>query len=131
MKNIKKILLFVSILVFNVSKVFADTFDLTPYKFDGSGFGSAGDSCAKIAGPNVIKVIHGSITTTRILCVILAIANGMLILIPAVVSKDADGLKKAEKKLVIMGVVLAAIGIFPSIVGIISNIFDFDLSCIM
>jgi hypothetical protein len=55
----------------------------------------------------------------------------MIILIPAVIGKDADALKKAEKKLITLFVVLAAIGIFPSIVSIISNIFDFDLSCLV
>ena len=54
----------------------------------------------------------------------------MITLIPAVISKDADGLKKAEKKLVTMAIVLAAIGIFPTFVSIIGGIFGFDLTCI-
>lgn len=131
MKNIKKILLFISILTFNASKVLAETFNISDYTLNDNGFGSMGDSCAKIAGPNVIKVIRGSITTVRILAVIIAIANAMFLLLPAVIAKDADALKKATRKCVVIGVVLAIIGIFPSIVSIISRIFDFDLSCLV
>ena len=130
MKNIKRILCLISIFMISVNTVLADTLEGSDYKLDMSGFGPATTSCSQLAGPNVIKIIHGSVGALRIIAVIIAIANGMLLLIPAVVSKDADALKKSEKKLVVMAVVLAAIGIFPSFVGIIGNIFDFDLSCI-
>ena len=131
MKYIKRMLLIITVFMFNAYRIFADTFDMSPYTLKDKGFGSIGDNCAKIAGPNIIKVIKGSINTVRIAGVIIAIANAMIILIPAVIGKDADALKKAEKKLITLFVVLAAIGIFPSIVSIISNIFDFDLSCLV
>ena len=130
MKSIKKVILFVGLLLLNMSRIYADTFDMTPFIFNDNTFGSSGDTCAKIAGPNILKVIHGSITTIRIVGVILAIANAMMILLPAVMAKDADAVKKATHKCIIIGVVLAIIGIFPSIVSIIARIFDFDLSCL-
>ena len=95
-----------------------------------SDFGPDNQKCNEILGKNGIKIVIGLINAVRVIGVIIAIANGMITLIPAVVSKDADGLKKAEKKLVIMAVVLAVIGILPTIVYLIGGIFDFDLSCI-
>ena len=131
MKHIERLSLTITVFMFNAYKVFADAFDMSPYSFKGTGFGSIGDNCAKIAGPNIIKVIKGSVTTIRIVGVIIAIVNGIMILLPAVMGKDADALKKAERKLVTLFVVLAAIGIFPTIVSIISKIFEFDLSCLV
>ena len=130
MRSIKRVLCLISIFMIGINTVLADTLNASDYQLDMVGFGPATTTCSQLAGPNVIRIIHGSVSALRIIAVIIAIANGMLLLIPAVVSKDADALKKAEKKLVVMAVVLAAIGIFPSFVSIIGNIFDFDLSCI-
>ncbi len=94
------------------------------------GFGPTGQDCKTILGSNGVKVVVGIVNIARIAGVIIAIANGMLTLIPAVISKDADGLKKAEKKLIVMAVALAIIGILPTIVYLIGGIFDFDLSCL-
>ena len=54
----------------------------------------------------------------------------MIIMIPAVVAKDADGLKKASLKCVKIAVVLAIIEIFPTIIKLVGIIFGFDVSCI-
>ncbi|MBQ6285704.1 MAG: hypothetical protein IJK67_05325 [Bacilli bacterium] len=94
---------------------------------------SFGDSlpCDKVFGAKTgLKIIKGIIIVLRIGGAIIAIANAMITLIPAVISKDADGLKKAGRKLVVMAVVLAIIGILPSIVHLIGLVFGYDLSCI-
>ncbi len=93
-------------------------------------FGPDDQTCKEILKDNLISIIKSFINIIRIAGVIIAIGNGMITLIPAVISKDADGLKKAEKKLVTMAIVLAAIGIFPTFVSIIGGIFGFDLTCI-
>ena len=62
--------------------------------------------------------------------VLIVIVSAMFTLTTAVVSKDADGLKKAEKKCVVMAIVLVAIGIIPSILNVITSLFGFDTTCI-
>ncbi len=97
---------------------------------EGFGFGTA-KKCSEIFGENLgVKIIKGIINALRIVGAIIAIANAMITLIPAVISKDAEGLKKAGRKLVMMAVVLAIIGILPSIVNLIGLMFGYDLSCI-
>ena len=98
---------------------------------NGNGFGSDGDDCKSFLGENISKIVKASFTTLRIAGAIIAIVNAMMSLIPAVVSKNADALKKASKKCVTMGIVLAAIGILPSIVILIARIFGYDISCLM
>ena len=65
----------------------------------------------------------------RIGASIIAIVNGMLIILPAVISKDADALKKSEKKLIILAIVLVLIILLPTLLNVIGNIFGYDLSC--
>ena len=87
-------------------------------------------TCEQLLGKNLVKVLHLFITAVRIAGAIIAIVSGMLALIPAVASDDANALKTATKKCVIMAVILVAIGIFPTIVNIIGKIAGFDLSCL-
>ena len=54
----------------------------------------------------------------------------MIALIPAVVSKNPDALKKAGHKCMLMGVILLAIGVFPTLLRVIAKIFGYDVSCI-
>ena len=54
----------------------------------------------------------------------------MMSLIPAVVSKEPEALKKAGNKCLKMGVILLVIGVFPTILRVIGKIFGYDLSCI-
>ena len=68
-------------------------------------------------------------STLRIGASIIAIVNAMIILLPAVVSKDADALKKSEKKLITLAIVLALIILLPTLLTVIGNIFGYDLSC--
>ena len=130
MKNIKKLIVTISILLFNISVVFAEATYEQAMKMNSDGFGTGSLTCSELMGPNIVKLIHSSISAVRIFSVIAAILNGMIILLPAVISKDADGLKKASKKCVTIAIFLAVIGVFPSIVKIISGIFDFDMSCL-
>ena len=50
----------------------------------------------------------------------------MIILLPAVTSKDADGLRKASSKCVKLAVILAVIEIFPSVIKLIGALFGWD-----
>ena len=108
--------------------------DIANYKFDPNlnapGFGENGDDCTTVLGANLTKVVHAVITIIRIAGAIIAVVNGMISLIPAIVSKDADALKKAGQKCVKMAIVLVLIGLLPSLLTIIGNIFGYDLSCI-
>ena len=97
---------------------------------ENGGFGPKGQSCDEVLQKNVVKIIKGSVNVLRIAGAIVAIANAMIALIPAVIAKDADGLKKASKKLVTMVVVLALIGILPSIIKLIGLMFGYDLTCL-
>ena len=86
--------------------------------------------CKDILGPNLTALVHVGIKALQIIGAIVAIVYGMISLIPAVMSKDSDGLKKAEKKLVLMAIVLLCIFMLPYFVRLIGNIFDFDVTCI-
>ncbi len=97
---------------------------------EGGGFGQKGQNCNEVLKNNGVKIIKGVINILRIAGAIIAIANAMITLVPAIISKDADGLKKAGRKLVVMSVVLAIIGILPSIIYLIGVIFGYDLTCI-
>ncbi len=130
MKNIKKLIFAINILLYNISSVFAEATYEQAMRLNSDEFGTSSLTCSELMGPNIMKLIHNSVSAIRIFSVVAAIINGMIILLPAVFSKDADGLKKAEKKLVTMAIILAVIGVFPSVVKIISGIFDFDMSCL-
>jgi len=97
----------------------------------GRSFGGSSGNCASVLGNNGVKIVKGLINILRIGGAIFAIVNAMIKLIPAVVSKDAEGLKKASRTCVNMAIVLAIIGVFPSVVKLIGTIFDWDISCIL
>lgn len=94
------------------------------------GFGENGETCEEVVGKNIVKLIKLSISILRIVGAIIAIVNGMMTLIPAVISKDPEALKKAGNKCALMGAVLLVIGVFPTILKVIAGIFDYDISCI-
>ena len=87
--------------------------------------------CASILGPNLTKLVHFGVNTLKIVAAIIAIVNGMISFVPAIMSKDQDALKKAGKKCIYMAVVLALIFILPYIARLLGNIFDFDISCLV
>ena len=125
MKKIFKIL-FIFLCFFFIYKVNASEFavngtlDLASEKM----------TCAELLGPNLVKVLKLFITIIRIAGAIIAIITGMLAFVPAVISDDAYAIKKASKKAIIIMVILIAIGIFPTLVGVVGRIAGFDLSCL-
>ena len=89
------------------------------------------EDCASLLGENLTKIVKAGIRIIQIAAAIIAIVNGMIILIPAVMAKDADGLKAASKKLVLMAIILAVVFLFPTFLRLIGNIFKFDITCIV
>lgn len=87
-------------------------------------------NCKELVGENLSKIIKLIITILQIAGAIIAIVNGMITLIPAVVSKDAEALKGAEKKCITMAIVLVLIILLPTLLMFLSKMFDYDLSCI-
>lgn len=87
--------------------------------------------CTEILGPNLTKLVHFAFSTLRIIAAIVAIVNGMIIMMPVVVSKDYGSLNKALRKLVSMLIILAIILIFPSLARVVGKLFEFDISCIL
>ncbi len=87
-------------------------------------------TCDQLLKKNLVNVLHLFITALRIGGAIIAIVSGMLALVPAVASDNADALKKAGKKCVYLAIILVAIGIFPTIINVIGKIAGFDLSCL-
>ena len=118
-----KIILFIVLLI-GTTLVRADGFDdpVLP----------SGDisTCGEILGPNLTAIVKASITILQIAGAIIAIVKGMMILIPPILAKDADALKKASKKLVNMAIILVIIFIFRPILRFIGSLLDFDISCI-
>ena len=82
-------------------------------------------------GPVLTQVIKGGIVIVQIVCAIIAILNGMLILVPAVVTKDADSLKKSSKKLAMLGIILMLVIIFKPLVRMIATLLEYDITCIL
>ena len=87
--------------------------------------------CTRILGPNLTAIVKASITILQIVGAIIAIVKGMMTLIPPILAKDADALKKASKTLTTMAIILVVIFLFKPILTFIGNILDFDTSCIV
>lgn len=88
-------------------------------------------NCAQILGPNLTKLVHFALNTIRIAAAIIAIVQGMLIMIPPIVAKNYDALNKALKKLVYILIILAVIELLPTIIRVIGHLFEYDLSCFL
>lgn len=86
--------------------------------------------CSDILGPNLTKIVHLVIKLVRIAGAVITILQATLALLPAVSSGDADALNKALKKCVTLGIILAVIGLFPTLLHLIGNLCGFDLTCI-
>ena len=87
-------------------------------------------TCKEILGENLVKVVKAAIKIIQIAGAIIAIVKGMMVLIPPILAKDQDGLKKATSTLVKMAIILVIIFLFPSLLRILGGILGFDLSCI-
>ena len=88
-------------------------------------------TCSEILGEPLLTIVKGGITIVQIAAAIIAIVKGMLLLVPAITAKDADGLKKASKTLAILAVILALVVIFRPLVKMIGKLLDYDVSCIV
>ena len=88
-------------------------------------------NCEQILGKNLTKIVKAVILILQIGAAIIAIVKGMITLIPAITAKDTDGLKKAEKQLVLMAVILIIIFLLKPIISFIGGLFDYDLTCIL
>ena len=87
-------------------------------------------TCTDLLGTNLKAVVKTSITVLQIAAAIIAIIKGMMLLIPPIVAKDADALKKAGKILVNLAIVLIVIFLFKPVLAFIGNLLQFDSSCI-
>ena len=96
-----------------------------------TGFGEGGDSCSAVLGTTFSALVKEVIKWVRIAGGIIAIVNGMLKLIPAIMSKDAEALSKAAKTCVIMAIILVFCALFPWLLNLIGSIFKWDVSCIV
>ena len=95
------------------------------------GFNTNPMTCTEILGPNLTKIVHAGVKAIQIIGAIAAIVKGMITLIPAVMAKDAEGLKKAQKTLVTMAIILLCIFLLPYLVRWIGNILGYDISCLV
>ena len=96
-----------------------------------TGFGNTGDSCSAVLGTTFTALVKEVIKWVRIAGGIIAIVNGMLKLIPAIMSKDAEALSKAARTCVIMAIILVFCALFPWLLNLIGSIFKWDVSCIV
>lgn len=94
------------------------------------GFGEAGMTCYEIVGVNLAKILKLFVTAIQIIGAIIALVNGILILMPVLINKDAGALNKAISKCIKMGIVLMVIGVFPTLVSVVGKLFGYDLTCI-
>ena len=58
MKNIKKLIFTISILLFNISVVFAEATYEQAMKMNSDGFGTGSLTCSELMGPNIVKLIN-------------------------------------------------------------------------
>ena len=88
------------------------------------------NSCSELLGGNLTAIIKAALTVIQIVGAIIAIIKGMMILIPPVMSKDADALKKASGTLTKMAIVLVIIFLFKPLLNFLGTLLDFDVSCL-
>ncbi len=97
--------------------------------FTGPGIDEKDMNCEEMLGENLTKILKFAIEVLSIVGAIIAIVNAMISLIPALIAKDADALKKAQKKCVNMAIVLVLILLLPTLIIFIGRLFGYDLSC--
>ena len=85
-------------------------------------------SCESLLGPNLTKIVKKCFGLLRIIGMIIALVNASLAVVPAV--SNPDKINDAKKKCVSMAIVLVIIGVFPTILVVLGNIFGYDLTCI-
>lgn len=120
----KKVLLFVGLLLYCFIVVSADVEEPSLPSGELS-------TCTELLGKNLTAIVKASLTVLQIVGAILAIIKGMMVLIPPILAKDADALKKAGNTLTKMAIILVIIFIFRPLLKFLGTILDFDVSCIV
>ncbi len=88
-------------------------------------------TCKELMGENLSAIIKVAITVIQIVAAIIAIVKGMMVLIPPILAKDADALKKAGSTLAKMAIILVIIFLFKPLLTFLGDLLDFDTSCIL
>ena len=94
-------------------------------------FGDPETSCSEVLGETLTALVKEAIKWVRIAGAIIAIVNGMLKLIPAIMSKDAEALNKAIKTCITMAIILVFCVLFNWLLNFIGTLFKWDVSCIV
>ncbi len=95
------------------------------------GFGNPKTPCSEVLGPTLTALVKEAIKWVRIAGAIIAIVNGMLKLIPAIMSKNAEALNKAIKTCITMAIILVFCVLFSWLLNLIGTLFKWDVSCIV
>ena len=88
-------------------------------------------ACKDLLGPNLAAVVKTSFLILQIVGAIIAIVKGMMTLIPPILAKDAEALKKAGNVLTKMAIVLVIIFLLRPLLQFLGSILGFDVSCIV
>lgn len=97
--------------------------------FTGGGISNKDLTCEEMLGKNLTKILKFAFEVLSIAGAIIAIVNSMISLIPALIAKDAEALKKAQSKCITMAIVLVLILLLPTLLTFMGNIFGYDLTC--
>ncbi len=97
--------------------------------FTGPGIDPKDLTCEEMLGKNLTKILKFALEVLSIAGAIIAIVNSMISLIPALIAKDAEALKKAQSKCITMAIVLVLILLLPTLITFMGNIFGYDLTC--
>ena len=118
---------------YEINKIAANEKDNKDDKDDKSGIAISNEkmTCEEILGKNLTNLLKAAITTFQIAAAIFAIVKGMTILIPPITAKDEGALKKAGGQLVTLAIVLAVAIIFRPLIGILGEILEWDVSCVI
>ena len=86
-------------------------------------------SCYKLLGHNLSELIKAAINILQIVGAIICIVKGMMVLIPPILAKDADALKKAGSTLTKMAIILIIIFLLKPLLSFLGKLLDFDVTC--
>lgn len=130
MKRAVFYLLLISLLFINITSLNAasDTGVVTP---DGWKISDDDMTCEELLGSNLTKIVNVGITIVEVVAALTTIVYGIILFLPAVMNDDPKELNKALSKAAKMLIILIIILLLPTLIKVIGNIFDFDLTCLM
>lgn len=88
-------------------------------------------TCEELLGTNLTKIVHLGVTIVKVVAALTTIICGIITFLPVIINDDAKELNKALGKTIKMIIILIVILLLPTIIKVIGNIFDFDLSCLL